>query len=64
MRLPQTLTFIAAFCLLSFLAGCAPEVGSDEWCQDMKEKPKKDWTASEAAAYTKSCIFKIDKPDK
>lgn len=40
------------------LIGCAPEVGSDEWCKDMKEKPKKDWTASEAVDYTKHCIFK------
>lgn len=38
--------------------GCSPEVGSDEWCQDMKEKPKKDWSASEAADYAKHCILK------
>lgn len=44
------------FVLLSL--GCSPEVGSDEWCKDMKEKPKKDWTASEAADYTKHCVFK------
>ena len=48
--------------ILLFLAGmvigCSPEVGSDEWCKDMKEKPKKDWTASEVADYTKHCIFK------
>jgi len=25
--------------------------------EDMKEKPKKDWTASEAADYTKHCVF-------
>ena len=37
--------------------GCSPEIGSDEWCEDMKEKPKKDWTASEAADYTKHCVF-------
>ena len=38
--------------------GCSPEVGSKEWCEDMKEKPKKDWTASETADYTMHCIFK------
>jgi hypothetical protein len=40
-----TKTFFAIF-LLVLLVGCSPEVGSDEWCGDMKEKPKKDWTAS------------------
>ena len=36
-------------CLIFMLVGCSPEVGSDEWCKDMKEKPKGDWTASEAS---------------
>ena len=40
------------------LTGCSPEVGSDAWCADMKEKPKGDWTANEAGAYTKHCVFK------
>lgn len=40
------------------VAACAPEVGSDAWCADMKEKPKGDWTANEAADFTKHCVFK------
>ena len=43
--------------LIVMLVGCSPEVGSDEWCQDMKEKPKGDWTASETADYAKHCIM-------
>ena len=43
--------------LIVILIGCSPEVGSDEWCQDMKEKPKGDWTASETADYAKHCVF-------
>ena len=39
------------------LQGCSPEVGSKEWCADIKEKPKGDWTANEAADFTKHCIF-------
>lgn len=39
------------------LAGCAPEVGSKEWCADMKETPKGDWTANQASDYAKHCIF-------
>ncbi len=40
------------------ISGCAPEVGSDEWCEDMVEKPKGDWTANEAKAFAENCIFK------
>jgi DUF3012 family protein len=43
------------------LAGCAPEIGSEEWCEDMKEKPKGDWTANEAKDFTKYCLLKLDK---
>ncbi|MGD8785437.1 MAG: DUF3012 domain-containing protein [Thioalkalispiraceae bacterium] len=40
------------------LIGCTPEVGSDEWCAAMKEKPRGDWTANELRDFTKHCIFK------
>ena len=39
------------------LAGCSPEVGSDAWCAEMKEKPKGEWTANEAGDFTRHCIF-------
>ena len=42
---------------LFLLGGCSPEVGSKEWCAQMKEKPTGDWTANEAADYTKNCLF-------
>ena len=37
---------------------CAPEVGSDAWCTDMKAKPKAEWTGNQTADFAKSCIFK------
>lgn len=46
---------------LTWLAGCSPEVGSEQWCSEMKEKPKQNWTAQEASDYTKYCIFKLEK---
>jgi Protein of unknown function (DUF3012) len=46
---------------LVWLGGCTPEVGSDEWCAEMKQKPPKDWTAQQAADYTKYCVFKLKK---
>jgi len=44
--------------LTASLVACAPEVGSDAWCEEMAEKPKGDWTANEAADFAKHCIFK------
>lgn len=42
------------------LTGCAPEVGSKKWCEQLEKKPKGDWTANEAKDYTKHCIFRDD----
>lgn len=39
------------------ISACAPEIGSEEWCSNLKEKPKGDWTANEAKDFTKHCIF-------
>jgi len=43
--------------LIAVLAACSPEVGSKEWCEDMKNKPKGDWTANQAADFAKHCIL-------
>ena len=44
--------------LAPLLIACAPEVGSDKWCENIKQKPKGDWTVNEAKGYAKHCIFK------
>jgi hypothetical protein len=41
----------------SWLAACAPEVGSPKWCEAMKEKARGDWTANEALEYARSCVL-------
>ena len=38
-------------------SACSPEVGSEKWCEAMREKPRGDWTANELADYTKHCVF-------
>ncbi|NOH98302.1 DUF3012 domain-containing protein [Vibrio sp. 99-70-13A1] len=48
------------FALVIFLASqlmACTEVGSEAWCQDMKDKPKGDWTTNEATDFAKHCIF-------
>jgi len=55
----KTLSTIAGVVVsVLWLTGCAPEVGSDAWCADMKEKPKGDWTANEAGDFAKHCVLK------
>lgn len=47
-------------CLILFsllLAACTPEVGSEAWCEDLKNKPKGDWTANEAGDFARHCLI-------
>ena len=39
------------------LVACSAEVGSTEWCQDLKQKPKGEWTANEAGDFARHCLF-------
>lgn len=55
----STLTLLTiATTLLLTLTACAPEVGSDAWCEDMADKPKGDWTVNEATEFATNCIIK------
>jgi hypothetical protein len=42
---------------LLYLAGCAPEVGSKKWCEQLDEKNKGDWSVNEAKDYAKYCVL-------
>jgi hypothetical protein len=33
-------------------------VGSEAWCEKMKEKDKGQWSADDAADFAKHCIFR------
>ena len=57
MRKHVWLRCLAIIGLLFVVAACSPEVGSDEWCVMMKEKPKGDWTANEAGYYAQHCLL-------
>ena len=43
--------------LAALLGACSPDVGSEAWCNDMKQKAKGDWTANEAADFAKHCLL-------
>ncbi len=46
----------------SWLAACNP-VGSEGWCDNMKETPKSEWSLQETGDYTKYCVLGMD-PEK
>jgi len=39
------------------LLGCSPEVGSEAWCEKLEKTHKADWSARDASAYARHCIF-------
>ncbi|MDH4101098.1 MAG: DUF3012 domain-containing protein, partial [Nitrospirota bacterium] len=47
----------AAIVVLAAGVACAPAPGTEAWCNKMKEKPKGEWTANEAADYAKHCVL-------
>jgi hypothetical protein len=40
-----------------WLAACEPEVGSERWCESMREKSPGDITANEAVEFARSCVL-------
>lgn len=54
----RSMTLLAALLTSGLaLSACSPEVGSEEWCNDLKEKPKGDWSANEAADFAQHCVL-------
>lgn len=49
---------IGVLLTLLMVSACSPEVGSEKWCKNMKEKPKGDWSVNEAKDYAKHCVLK------
>lgn len=50
--------FIVAI-IVSFLclAGCAPELGSRKWCEQLDAKDKGEWTVDEVKDYARYCLL-------
>ena len=49
---------LSVLLILCFLvSACAPEVGTKEWCEDMKQKKKATMSSNESMNFAKHCIF-------
>lgn len=40
------------------IAACSLQVGSDAWCEKMKERDKAKWSTEDAGNFAKHCILK------
>jgi len=56
-----TLIALASCCFVA----CAPEVGTEKWCNKMEDTPKGDWSANDAKAFAQYCLLGnyVDKDD-
>ena len=45
-----------ALVALSLLSACSPEFGSEDWCRQMSEKSKRDWSAIDTSNYATNCL--------
>jgi len=56
-KTPKYSHLILAVLGLALITACSPEVGSEAWCDAMKEKPKGDWSTNDAANFAQHCVF-------
>ena len=54
----MTIRLLIVTALALFLSACAPEVGSDAWCEKMADTSKGDWSANDATSFAKHCVLK------
>jgi DUF3012 family protein len=55
LKISVTAIMLAGFSVA--ISACSPEVGSKEWCEDMKKKDKGEWSTNEATDFAKHCVF-------
>lgn len=51
------ITLLVVMMNAATLLGCSPEVGSEAWCEKLEKTHKADWSARDASAYARHCIF-------
>lgn len=47
----------AALPLLVALSACEPELGSERWCEAMRDTPRGDWSANDALEFARHCVI-------
>lgn len=50
-------TLLGSIGALFLLTACEPEMGTQEWCEMIKEKGVENVTAKEGADFAKNCVL-------
>ena len=51
------LKFVFVCLTVAAVSACSPEIGSTEWCEDMKTKDKGEWRLAETGDFAKHCVL-------
>ncbi len=62
-HIKSLIRILGAMATFALLSACAPKVGSEAWCKDLKEKPPGELTLNETAQFAKYCVLRL-KPDE
>jgi len=49
-----------ALFVLAAVAACEPEVGSERWCESMRDTPPGDWSTNDALDFARHCVLEDD----
>ena len=52
----MSIRVISYVAIVMLLSGCT-RIGSDAWCDQIKEQPKGGWTVEETTQFTKYCVL-------
>ena len=58
MTISHLARFVGLAAVAALVAACSPAVGSEEWCNDLKQQPQGEWSVNEAADYAKHCLLR------
>jgi len=47
----------AVFLASALLGACAPEVGSERWCEMLRDTSRGDWSANDALDFARHCVL-------
>ncbi len=58
MTISRLSRFAGLAAVAALIAACTPAVGSEEWCNDLKQKPQGEWSVNQAADFAKHCLLR------
>ena len=58
--MPRLFALLGCLLVAGALTGCEPEVGSERWCDMMRDTPRGDWSTNDALDFARYCVLNGD----